>query len=271
MRKKVEEAVNAIKTRLNLQPVVGLILGSGLGGIVDLIKDPVEIGFRDIPNFPVSTVRGHAGKMVFGELEGVTAAIMQGRIHYYEGYDLKKVVFPVYVLSQLGITNLIVTNAAGGINNDFKPGDLMMINDHINLLGNNPLIGSEEMGPRFIDMSQAYSPELREIAKRAGRTLSLPLHEGVYACMTGPSYETPAEIRMLKTMGADAVGMSTVPEVIVARQCGMKVLAISCITNMAAGINPHALSHEEVMEVAKRSEEMLATLLKEIVRQISAL
>lgn len=268
MKKMIEEAVNAIKIRLNLRPAIGLILGSGLGGIVDLIKDSIEISFSDIPNFPVSTVGGHAGKLVFGKIEGVTAAVMQGRIHYYEGYDLKKVVFPVYVLNQLGIKNLIITNAAGGINNDFKPGDLMIIYDHINLLGNNPLIGPEDMGPRFVDMSQAYSPELREIAKSAAKNLNLPLREGVYACLTGPSYETPAEIRMLKTIGADAVGMSTVPEVIIARQCGMKVLAISCITNMAAGINPHELSHEEVIEVAKKSEEMLAMLLKEIIKQI---
>ncbi|MCR4430698.1 MAG: purine-nucleoside phosphorylase [Tepidanaerobacteraceae bacterium] len=264
----IEEAVNAIKIRLNLRPDIGLILGSGLGGIVDLIKDSIEINFCDIPNFPVSTVSGHAGKLVFGKIEGVTAAVMQGRIHYYEGYNLKKVVFPVYVLNQLGIKNLIITNASGGINNDFKPGDLMIICDHINLLGNNPLIGPEDMGPRFVDMSQAYSPELREIAKSAAQSLNLPLREGVYACLTGPSYETPAEIRMLKTIGADAVGMSTVPEVIIARQCGMKVLAISCITNMAAGIYPHELSHKEVIEVAKKSEEMLAMLLKEIIKRI---
>lgn len=266
MRNKVEEAVKAIENQLKLRPTVGLILGSGLGGIVDLIKNPIEIGFDSIPHFPVSTVKGHAGKLVFGELEGVPVAVMQGRIHYYEGYDLKQVVFPVYVLKQLGIKNLIVTNAAGGINNEFESGDLMLINDHINLLGDNPLIGPEEMGPRFIDMSRAYSPELIEIAKRAGKALGITFREGVYACMNGPSYETPAEIRMLKIIGADAVGMSTVPEVIVARQCEMKVLAISCITNMAAGISPHVLSHEEVMEGAKKSEKMLEKLLREIVK-----
>ncbi|HHW02685.1 MAG TPA: purine-nucleoside phosphorylase [Thermoanaerobacterales bacterium] len=269
MRNKVEEAAKAIENRLMaMRPAVGLILGSGLGGIVESIKNPVVIGFDSIPHFPVSTVKGHAGRMIFGKMEEVPVAAMQGRIHYYEGYDLKQVVFPVYVLKRLGIKKLIVTNAAGGINNEFEPGDLMLINDHINLLGDNPLIGQEEMGPRFIDMSRAYSPELIEIAKRKGNMLGIKLREGVYACMTGPSYETPAEIRMLKAIGADAVGMSTVPEVIAARQCEIKVLAVSCITNMAAGISPHVLSHEEVLEGARKSEKNLERLLKEVVKEM---
>lgn len=271
MKKKIEEAVNAIKARLSIQSKIGLILGSGLGGIAEMVKNPVQISYNDIPNFPISTVAGHAGKLIFGEMEGVKVAIMQGRVHYYEGYNLKQVVFPIYLLNQLGIKNIIITNAAGGINDEFEPGDLMIINDHINLLGDNPLIGPEEMGPRFVDMSKAYSPELIEIIKRVGKSLNLHLHEGVYACMTGPSYETPAEIRMLRTLGADAVGMSTVPEVIAARQCEMNVLAVSCITNMAAGITSHALSHEDVVEVARKAEGILAILLKKVVKEISAL
>lgn len=269
MKNKVEEAVKFIKDQIKISPELGMILGSGLGGLADMIKNPIDISFKDVPNFPISTVPGHAGKLVFGELEGVPVSVMRGRVHYYEGYNLKQVTFPVYVLRQLGAKSIILTNAAGGINQEFKAGDLMLIRDHINLLGNNPLIGSEEMGHRFIDMTHAYSPELIELAKGVAKSLELPLKEGVYACMTGPSYETPAEIKMLKIIGADAVGMSTVPEVIASRQCEMKVLAISCITNMASGITYHKISHEEVMEGARKGEKMLEKLIKGIVKEMS--
>lgn len=267
MKQRVNEAVQSIKDKININPSVGIILGSGLGSIADILTDTMEIEYGQIPHFPVSTVKGHAGKMVFGYHEGVPIVVLQGRFHYYEGYSLQQIVFPIYVLYGLGIKTLIITNAAGGINPQFRPGDLMIIKDHLNLLGDNPLIGQQRISERFIDMSHAYSHYLIDKCISVAKTLGIYIHQGVYACMTGPSYETPAEIKMLKVLGADAVGMSTVPEVIAARQCGMEILAISCITNMAAGVTDKLLNHEEVIKVAKTAEDKLEKLLCHIIKE----
>lgn len=252
--KEVAAAAQFLQSNYPDIPRVGLILGSGLGGLADEIADPVKIAYKDIPNFPVSTVEGHAGKLVFGKLVGTEVVAMQGRFHYYEGYGMQQVTFPVRVMKSLGVETLMVTNAAGGINQHFSPGDLMIIADHINLMGTNPLIGPNDpdFGVRFPDMSEAYSHQLRMMAKQTASELKMEVKEGVYAALTGPTYETPAEIRMLRVLGADAVGMSTVPEVIVARHSGLKVLGISCITNMAAGILDTPLSHAEVIETTER-------------------
>ena len=218
------------------------------------LTDAVQIPYGDIPHFPVSTVAGHKGQFVVGKLEGREVLCMQGRFHYYEGYDLKQVTLPVRVMKLLGIGTLIVTNAAGGINTGFRPGNLMLIEDHLNLTGENPLIGEslETFGERFFDMTVAYDREYRTLAENLAAELDIPLQKGVYARLTGPNYETPAEIRYLRTIGADAVGMSTVPEVLVARHCGLRVCGISCITNLAAGMGEGLLSHEEVKETADR-------------------
>ncbi|HET7616648.1 MAG TPA: purine-nucleoside phosphorylase, partial [Bacillales bacterium] len=237
-RRKVADAAEALRAKVRELPQVGLILGSGLGVLADEIKNPVTVSYRDLPGFPVSTVSGHKGQLVFGKLEGVAVVAMQGRFHFYEGYSLKEVTFPVRVMKKLGIETMIVTNAAGGVNESFHPGDLMIIGDHINWLSANPLIGAndEELGVRFPDMSEPYSSKLRMIAKQAADEIGVPVREGVYLATSGPSYETPAEIRMMRKLGADAVGMSTVPEVISARHAGIEVLGISCIANAAAGI-----------------------------------
>jgi len=266
MKQQVEKAIQSIEDKINLNPIIGIILGSGLGNLASILTDTSEMEYRKIPGFPVPTVEGHAGKMIFGRYKEKTIVIMQGRIHYYEGYSLQQVVFPIYVLNALGVKTLIVTNSAGAINRNFKPGDLMIIKDHINLLGNNPLIGQQQMGQRFIDLSHAYSPVLIDRCLKAAEALGISINQGVYACMTGPSYETPAEIKMLSILGADAVGMSTVPEVITARQCNMEVLAISCITNMAAGISDNSLNHEEVMQKARAAGERLAMLIGHVIK-----
>jgi len=267
MKRQVEEAIQTIRAKISFNPVIGVILGSGLGSLADMLTDSIQIEYDRIPGFPVSTVKGHAGKMVFGWYEKVPIVIMQGRFHYYEGYSLHQIVFPIYVLNALGVKTLIITNSAGGINRKFKPGDLMIIRDHINLLGDNPLIGLREIGERFIDLTSAYSPILINKCLKTAKALDISIQQGVYACMTGPSYETPAEIKMLSILGADAVGMSTVPEVIAARQCNMEVLAISCITNMAAGISDSLVSHEEVVRMASAAVKKLAILIGHMIKE----
>jgi len=264
MRTKIEETVAAIRARHSRRPVLGLILGSGLGPYADTFSDATEIPYGELPHFPRSTVSGHAGKMVLGEAEGVPAVALQGRVHFYEGYSMEQVVLPTRVLGALGIRQLVVTNAAGGIDVDFRPGDLMLITDHINLMGTNPLIGPniDPLGPRFPDMSEAYDGSMRETALRVARQQRITLKQGVYAGLTGPSYETPAEIRMLRQLGASAVGMSTVPEVIAAAHMGVRVLGISCITNMAAGILPQKLTHQEVMDTTAMVQEKFISLLR---------
>lgn len=248
---------------------VGLILGSGLGELADEIEDPIVIPYTEIPSFPVSTVAGHAGQLVFGTLGGKKVLALQGRFHYYEGYTMNEVTFPVRVMRFLGTESIIVTNAAGGVNKDFTPGDLMLITDHINSFGTNPLIGpnDEEFGVRFPDLTEAYDKEYQEVAKEVAIELDLSLKEGVYYGMTGPTYETPAEIRMIQTVGGDAVGMSTVPEVIVARHAGMRVVGISCISNLAAGMG-EKLNHEDVIEVTTKIRSSFKQLIVNLLQKI---
>lgn len=262
----IKTAVDSIRKNSRYRPRLGMILGSGLGILADEVEDPDVLDYRDIPGFPLSTVEGHAGQLVIGRLGGVEVLVLKGRFHFYEGYDMDRVVFPVRVMNLLGIRDLLVTNAAGGINRDFAPGDLMLIRDHIKFFSESPLRGPniESFGPRFNDMTRAYTPALRETARQAAAALGLTLKEGVYAFMAGPSFETPAEIRMLGVLGADAVGMSTVPEVITAAHGGMRVLGISCISNMAAGILDKPLYHGEVMETADRIKGTFLSLVKEI-------
>lgn len=268
---KIKNAVDFLQSKYKKVPKIGLILGSGLGVLADEIENPVKIPYGEIPDFPVSTVEGHAGQLVFGLLNGVEVVTMQGRFHYYEGYSLEKITFPVRVMKGLGVETLIVTNAAGGINESFSPGDLMIISDHINNMGANPLIGPNDpsLGARFPDMSEAYSKALREIAKKTAFHLNIKVQEGVYIGTPGPSYETPAEIRMFRILGGDAVGMSTVPEVIVARHSGINVLGISCISNMAAGILDQPLTHEEVIETTERVKANFLLYVKELIGQFS--
>lgn len=265
---KLDEVRKYIADRVSSKPELGIILGSGLGAFADLVKDKVTISYKDIPHFPVSTVEGHAGQLVFGKVEEREVVIMQGRFHYYEGYTMQEVTFPVRAMQVLGVTGLIVTNAAGGINQEFRPGDLIIIKDHLNMLGDNPLRGSNlsNLGPRFPDLSDAYNSEWRKRALSIMQEYGIHPHEGVYAAMSGPSYETPAEIRHLRVSGADMVGMSTVPEVIVANHGGLKVLGISCVTNMAAGILPQKLSHAEVMETAERVEKKFVDFVQGLLR-----
>jgi purine-nucleoside phosphorylase len=266
----IQKSTQFLQGKVDIKPEIGLILGSGLGVLVEEIENQVCIPYNEIPEFPVSTVEGHAGQLVFGTIKGVPVVAMQGRFHFYEGYDMNKVTFPVRVMKELGVEKMVVTNAAGGVNTDFVPGDLMLITDHINFMGTNPLIGpnDNEMGVRFPDMSEAYTKQLGEVAKGVANKLGLDLKEGVYFGVTGPSYETPAEIRMIRAIGGDAVGMSTVPEVIIARHAGMKVLGISCITNMAAGILDQPLNHEEVIETTEKVKANFLSLVKEIVSEM---
>ena len=267
---KINEARDYIKSRVDFTPEIGLILGSGLGVMGEEVENKIIINYSDIPNFPVSTVEGHKSRFIFGTLNNKKVAVMQGRFHFYEGYKMQEVVFPVWVMKALGISKLIVTNAAGGVNKDFEPGDLMLINDHINLAGTNPLMGQniEEFGPRFPDMSNAFNKELLDVAKKCAKSNGIAFQEGTYMMFTGPNYETPAEIRMSRVLGADAVGMSTVPEVMTANHCGMKVLGISCITNMAAGILNQPLNHHEVIDTAEKVKTKFVTLVKQIVENI---
>lgn len=267
----MEKSVEYLKERMKTVPETAVILGSGLGDFASAIEDRITVSYKDIPGFPVSTVPGHSGELIFGKVEGHDVAAMKGRIHYYEGVGIDAVVYPIKVLAELGIKNLIVTNAAGGANPEFKPGDLMVIRDHINFTGVNPLIGKNDdsKGPRFLDMTRTYDPELRDLAKETGRDLGIPLREGVYMWFTGPVYETPAEVKMAQKLGADAVGMSTVPEVIVAHHRGIKVLGISCITNLAAGILDQPLNHEEVMEVGAKVAGTFQNLVRNILKRMN--
>jgi purine-nucleoside phosphorylase len=250
-----------------------VVLGSGLGVFADTLQNPVPIPFSKVPNFPPVTVQGHAGQLVIGDIApGFTIACMQGRFHHYEGHDMKTVAFPTRVFKQLGAGFMIVTNAAGGINTGFKPGALMLITDHINLMGDNPLKGAnfDFIGPRFPDMSEAYNLQLRKTALSVAKKEKIDLQQGVYAGLSGPCYETPAEIRMLRTLGADAVGMSTVPEVIAANHAALPILGISCITNLAAGLSDNKLSHDEVMETAEQVRNQFIRLLNGILQEIAA-
>ncbi|WP_257346727.1 purine-nucleoside phosphorylase [Pseudalkalibacillus decolorationis] len=263
VKQQIQEASLFIENKIGFCPEVGLILGSGLGILADLVENAIEIPYHKIPNFPVSTVEGHAGKLVAGQVKGKNVIMMKGRFHLYEGYDAQVTTFPVRVMKALGVEKLVVTNAAGGVNVDFDPGELMLIVDHINNLGTNPLIGpnDSELGERFPDMSEPYSKRLMKLAYKVAEKEGFNLREGVYMASLGPTYETPAEVRLARTLGADAVGMSTVPEVIVARHAGIEVLGISCITNKAAGILDQPLSHDEVVEVAERVKPTFLNLV----------
>jgi purine-nucleoside phosphorylase len=267
----IEEAKQYIESRTALRPVIAVVLGSGLGAFADELADRAEIPYAEIPGWPCSTAVGHAGKLIVGRLCDFDVAVLAGRAHLYEGYSPAQVTFGVRVLRSLGVKSVVFTNAAGGINLALERGGLVLISDHINLQGSNPLVGpnDDSRGVRFPDMTDAYSRRCREIAKNVAAELCIPLSEGVYAAMLGPCYETPAEIRFLRTIGADVVGMSTVPEVIVANHAGMKVLAISCVTNMAAGVVPHhKLSHEEVLDAGEMVRETLARFLKALVPRL---
>lgn len=264
---KVQNSAEFIKSRTKHNPTIGIILGSGLGALVDLIEDKEIIPYKEIPGFPVGSLAGHAGELVLGKLGGKTVICMSGRFHYYEGFTMKEVTYPVFVMKMLGVENLIVTNACGAINKEFKPGDLMIITDYINILGVNPLIGpnDERFGPRFPDMSEAYSKELIAKAENVADNLGIDYKHGVYALFNGPCYETAAEIRAFAAMGADTVGMSTVPETTVANYLGIKVFGLSCITNMATGIATVKHSHEEVLKTANEASEKLCRWVKELI------
>ena len=264
---KATAAAESVLARTELRPAIGIVLGSGLGAFADQLQMPVAIPFAEIPHFPHSTVPGHGGRLVMGKIAGFPMAVMQGRVHAYEGYSSDEVTFPVRVIGRMGVRRLVLTNAAGGINPALRQGQLVLIADHINFSGRNPVVGKndERFGPRFFDMSEAYSSRLRRMAHEAAREMNFRLNEGVYIGVLGPSFETPAEIRAFGTMGADLVGMSTVQETIAARQMGIEVLGISCVTNMAAGIQKEPLSHEEVMETGRQVEAQLAELLSRIV------
>ncbi|HEY0262925.1 MAG TPA: purine-nucleoside phosphorylase [Granulicella sp.] len=269
---QAQDAVIAIRNESALDPKIGIVLGSGLGLFAASLENSVAIPYSKIPYFPQSTVPGHSGKLVIGTIGGVPIAVMQGRVHAYEGYPLSEVTFPMRVFGLLGIKTAIVTNAAGGIRTSLRPGELVLIEDHINLTGSNAALGHNEprFGPRFFDMSTAYSPRLRTLALDEGGRLGLSLSEGVYLAVLGPSYETPAEIRAFRTLGADLVGMSTVHEVIIARHMGIEVLGISLVTNMAAGVLKETINHEEVMEIGRHAAEDFARLLTAIVPRIAA-
>lgn len=267
---QIREAAAYIAEKTVIKPRVGLILGSGLGVLAEQLEDAQAIPFSEIPHFPVSTVAGHAGNLVCGTLSGTPVVAMQGRFHYYEGYSMQTVTLPVYVMKALGIETLIVTNACGGMNRSFAPGDLMIITDHINMTGDNPLIGPnlDEFGPRFPDMSTAYTPEFVALAERQAQRLGIPIRKGVYCGVSGPTYLTPAELMMLARVGGDAIGMSSVPEVIAARHCGLKVLGISCITDMAIGEELEPLTHEQVVAVAEQTRPRFIALMKEILKEV---
>ncbi|PIK16519.1 purine-nucleoside phosphorylase [Halobacteriovorax sp. JY17] len=272
MYEKLGAAAAHIKKIKPCSPKVGIILGSGLGDFVNQIEDKTIISYDDIPFFHKTTVEGHAGQLILGKIENTEVAILQGRYHSYEGLDMDDVVFPTRLLSTLGVDTLILTNAAGGINTNYKSGDLVIIEDHINMTGKNPLLGPniKEMGPRFPDMTKAYHPELREIIQASATDLGYTMQTGIYAGVLGPTYETPAEVRMLRILGADVVGMSTVPECIAANHIGMKVCGVSCVTNMASGIENVELKHEDIKDEALRVMEKFTKILKETVKRIGA-
>jgi purine-nucleoside phosphorylase len=266
-----DAAAQLILSRSPLRPKIALVLGSGLGAFADSLTDAVRIPYADIPSFPQSTAIGHAGRMVIGNAGGIPVAAMQGRVHLYEGYSAQEITFPIRVFGRTGIRAVILTNAAGGINLGYSQGALVLIRDHINLQGANPLVGPNDnrFGVRFLDMTHAYAKEFRAVAREEAATLKITLHEGVYAGLLGPSYETPAEIEYLRRIGADLVGMSTVAEVIAARHMGIKVLAISCVTNMAAGILDQPLSHAEVMETGEHVKTTFESLLRAVLPRMA--
>ena len=268
--KEIAEARDYIFSKTNEVPEIGIILGSGLGGLADEIENGVVIPYEDIPFFSKSDAVGHANELVIGKLEGKTVVAMKGRYHFYEGYSLDEVTFPVRVMKALGIEKLIITNACGAVNTDFNPGELMLITDHLNLVGINPLIGknNDDLGTRFPDVSEVYNREMRNTALQVARDNDITLREGVYGWWSGPVYETPAEIRMIRILGADAIGMSTVPEAVVAIHSGLKVLGISCLTNMACGILDEPLSHKDVIEVAAKSRNSFVHLIKNVLKNI---
>lgn len=267
----MQETLNFINAKTNnFKPEIGIILGSGLGDFAQSFDAIATVPYSEIPGFEASTIQGHAGQLVFGNIAGKNVIMMQGRFHFYEGHPMPTAVFPVKVMKKLGVKTLIVTNAAGAINKKFKPADLMLISDHINFMGTNPLIGKndETLGTRFPDMSEIYKKDLIKIAQKCAQELNIEVQNGVYAACTGPSYETPAEVNMLRILGADAVGMSTAPEAIVANYCGIKVLGISCITNAAAGVNPNALTHQDVIETADIAKSKFKSLLLKVLEKI---
>lgn len=268
---QIDDAACFISSRSALRPLVAVVLGSGLGDFAEELAEAIRIDYADIPHFHISTAVGHAGRLVLGKVGSCPLVVMQGRIHLYEGYPAQDVAFPMRVLAKLGVRAAILTNAAGGINLQYGQGGLVAIKDHINLQGQNPLTGPEDarIGTRFIDMTEAYSRDYRKLAIEVAEKIGIDLREGIYAALAGPSYETPAEIRFLRAIGADLVGMSTVPETIVARQMGIKVLAISCVTNMAAGILDKPLNHEEVLETGKRVSGQFKSLLREVIPAIA--
>ena len=263
------EAAAFLKEKGFMDAEIGLVLGSGLGDLADEITDSIEVSYSDIPHFPSSTVKGHKGQLVYGKMKEKTVIAMQGRFHFYEGYSMQEVTFPIRVMKELGVHTIGLTNAAGGVNKNFSPGDLMLITDHINFTSQNHLIGpnNDHIGPRFPDMSQTYDKVYQDKIKKIANTLHIPLKEGVYMGFSGPTYETPAEVKMARIMGADAVGMSTVPEAIIARHAGLRVFGISCITNLAAGMQSN-LNHEEVVEVTQRVNVTFKSLIKNILESL---
>lgn len=267
---RAERAAQTISARATVKPRIALVLGSGLGAFADEFTDAVAIPYQEIPGFVSSTAQGHKGRLVTGNVDGIPVVAMQGRIHFYEGYSLEEVTFPIRTFKSMGIDTVILTNAAGGIDVQLTQGALMVISDHLNLMGVNPLRGANDdrFGPRFPDMTEVYSRELQELVTEEARRLGITVRRGIYAALTGPSYETPAEIHMLRACGADAVGMSTVPEAIVARHMGMSVIGISCITNMAAGISEQAINHEEVMETGQKVKATFTQLLRQIITSL---
>ena len=268
---RASETADILRQSTDIRPRVAMILGSGLGALADELEDANSIDYSELPGYPVSGVEGHAGELVFGRLEGVEVVVMCGRAHYYEGWTMEEVTFPVRTFSLLGVDHLVVTNSAGAANPDYVPGDLMIIRDHLNLTGDNPLRGpnEEQFGPRFPDMSDPYDSDLRQLIRDVAHDRGIDVKEGVYAGMAGPTYETRAEVTMVRNIGGDAVGMSTVPEVIVANHCGMKVAGISCITNMAAGLSADKLSHDEVKETADRVRSIFVGLVRNFVAELA--
>jgi len=267
---RAEHAARVIRARTKLEPRIALVLGSGLGGFADEFDEAVGIPYEEIPGFKTSNAQGHAGRLVIGKVDEVPVVAMQGRVHYYEGYSLEEVTFPVRTFKLLGVKTLILTNASGGINVELSQGTLMVISDHLNMMGDNPLrrANDERFGPRFPDMSAVYAPELQALVVEEAKEIGMVVRRGIYGALSGPNYETPAEIHLLRNLGADAVGMSTVPEAIVARHMGLEVLGISCITNMAAGIGDQPINHEEVMATGDRVRETFAKLLRRVVSRI---
>lgn len=268
---QLADAVRLIQSKTALRPQIGLVLGSGLGAFARSLDKATVIPFGQIPHFPVSTAIGHTGELVIGSAQGVPVAVMAGRVHLYEGYTVQQVVFPIRVLARMGVKTIIMTNAAGSVNINYHPGELMIISDHINFMGANPLIGPNEdaLGLRFFDMTEPYDPILGALAEKACSKVGMTVRKGVYIAFTGPSYETPAEIKMARAMGADAVGMSTVPEVIAARHLGVRVLGISCITNMAAGVLKKKLDHREVLDTAEKVREGLIDVLTRLIQDVA--